>query len=255
MPYRPGMRHDQIGVQLYTVRGLASDDLEGTLRGVAAAGYRAVELAGLPQTAPGVLKRLLDENGLRAVASHEGIEHLRDDANAVAARLVELDCPRVIVPWMPEVDRRSANDVRRFATELGGFARIFAEHGIGLGYHNHDFEFAPLEGTTVWDILLAELPPGVEIELDVYWAAVGGRDPVATIRATAERVRLLHMKDRASGPEPRDAPVGEGILLLPEIVAAARAAGVEWYIVEQDEPRDPLADIARSYRYLGSLAE
>jgi sugar phosphate isomerase/epimerase len=156
---------------------------------------------------------------------------------------------------MPEEDRQTADGVRRFAIELGGFARSFAEQGIRLGYHNHDFEFAPLDGTTVWDVLLAELPPDVEIELDVYWAAIGGRDPVAEITATATRVRLLHMKDRAPGPEPHDAPVGEGTLPFSEIVEAARAAGVEWFIVEQDEPRDPLADIARSFRYLGSLAE
>ena len=63
---------------------------------------------------------------------------------------------------------------------------------------------------------------------------------MAEIRATAGRVRLLHMKDRAPGPEPHDAPAGEGTLPFPEIVEAARAAGVEWYIAEQDDPRDTL---------------
>lgn len=248
------MRLDQIALQLYTVRRLAAVDLPGTLRAVAAAGYRAVEVAGLPETAPGELGRLLDAAGLRVVAAHESIEHLRDDATAVADRLAEIGCPRAIVPWLPEGDRRTADDVRRFAAELGGFARSFAERGIGLGYHNHWFEFAPLDGTTVWDVLLAELPPEVELELDLYWAAVGGRDPVAEIRATADRVRLLHMKDRAPGPEPHDAPAGEGNLPFPEIIEAARATGVEWYIVEQDEPREPLDDITSAYRFLESLA-
>ena len=82
---------------------------------------------------------------------------------------------------MPEEDRATADDVRRFAAELGEFAGRLAGRGIRLGYHNHAFEFAPLEETTVWDVLLAELPPEVELELDVYWAAVGGRDPVAEI--------------------------------------------------------------------------
>jgi sugar phosphate isomerase/epimerase len=248
------MRADQIALQLYTVRRLAAVDLAGTLRSVAAAGYRAVELAGLPDTPPGELARLLAVAGLRVVASHEGIERLRADPNAVADRLAEVSCPRVIVPWMPEEDRRSVDDVRRFAAELGGFARTFDRRGIRLGYHNHAFEFASLNGTTVWDVLVAELPAEVELELDVYWAAVGGRDPVAEIRATAERVRLLHMKDRASGLEPRDAQPGEGTLPFPAIVDAAREARVEWYIVEQDEPRDPLEDIARGLHYLETLA-
>jgi sugar phosphate isomerase/epimerase len=254
MAYRQRMRNDQIALQLYTLRRLAAVDLPGTLRAVAAAGYRAVELAGLPETRPGELARLLDEAGLRVVAAHEGIEGLRNDAGAVAGRLAEVGCPRVIVPWMPDADRRTADDVRRFAAELGGLAGTFSERGIRVGYHNHAFEFESLDGTTVWDILLAELPPEVELELDVYWAAVGGRNPVAEIRANADRVRLLHMKDRTPGPEPHDAPAGEGDLPFPEIIEAGRAAGVEWYIAEQDEPRDALVDIASAYRYLESLA-
>lgn len=254
MAYRDRMRHDQIALQLYTVRRLAAVDLPGTLRAVAAAGYRAVEIAGLPETSPGELARLLDEAGLRAIAAHEGIERLRNDMREVTDRLAEVRCPRVIVPWIPDGDRRTADDVRRYAAELGGFARSLADQGIRLGYHNHAFEFETFDGTTVWDVLLAALPPEVEIELDVYWAAVGGREPVAEIRATASRVRLLHMKDRAPGREPRDAPAGEGTLPFPEIVEAARTAGVEWYIAEQDEPREPLEDIGSAYRYLESLA-
>jgi sugar phosphate isomerase/epimerase len=249
------MRQDQIALQLYTVRELMADDLAGTLRAVATAGYRAVELAGLPETEPGALASVLEDAGLRVVASHEGIERLREDVVAVADRLAAVGCPRMIVPWMPEEDRRTSDDVRRFAAELGAFARQLASRGIRLGYHNHAFEFAPLDGTTVWEILLAELSPEIEIELDVYWAAFGGRDPVAEIRGTADRVRLLHMKDRASGADPRDAPAGEGTLPFEAIVEAGRAAGVDWYIVEQDEPADPLVDIRSAYRFLGSLAD
>jgi sugar phosphate isomerase/epimerase len=247
------MRKDQIALQLYTVRSLMAVDLAGTLRALAATGFSAVELAGLPETSPGRLAALLDETGLRPVASHESVESLRMDASAVADRMADLGCPRVIVPWMPEDDRRTVDDVRRFASELGGFAQTFAQRGIRVGYHNHSFEFAPLDGTTAWDILLGELAPEVEIELDVYWVAVGGRDVATEIQA-AGRVRLLHMKDRAAGQEPHDAPAGEGILPFPAIIEAARAAGVEWYIVEQDEPNEPLADVAAALRYLESAA-
>jgi sugar phosphate isomerase/epimerase len=249
------MHSDQIALQLYTLRRLAAVDLAGTLQSVATAGYRAVELAGLPEIDASELKWMLDENGLQVVASHEGIERLRADAGAVAGRLVELGCRRAIVPWMPEADRATASALRRFTAELGDHARRLAQDGITLGYHNHDFEFAPLEGTTLWDVLLAGLPPDVELELDVYWASVGGRDPVTEIGAIADRVRLLHMKDRAAGPTPRDAPVGEGTLPFPAMIDAARAARVAWYIVEQDEPTEPLADIATSLHYLESLAD
>jgi sugar phosphate isomerase/epimerase len=247
------MRLDQIALQLYTVRRPAAVDLPGTLRAVASAGYHAVELAGLPDIAPLELARLLDEAGLRTVASHEGIARLRADPDAVATRMEAVGCSRVVVPWMPEEDRVTVEDVRRFAAELGGLARRFADRGIAIGYHNHAFEFAPLGGTTVWDVLLADLPAEVEIELDVYWASVGGRDPVAEIGAVGKRVRLLHMKDRSPGPEPRDVPVGRGILPFPEIIAAGRAVGVAWYVAEQDDPTDPLADIAVAAENLGRL--
>jgi sugar phosphate isomerase/epimerase len=248
------MRLDQIALQLYTVRALAAADLAATLGAVAAAGYRSVELAGLPDTAPHELARLLTETGLAAIASHESIERLRVDPTAVADRLDVLGCDRAVVPWIPEEDRRTGDDVLRFAAEVGVLARTFGDRGIRLAYHNHDFEFAPLDGTTVWDILLAELPAEVELELDVYWASVGGRDPVTEIRANADRVRLLHMKDRLGGPEPHDAPAGQGTLAFPEIVDAGRAAGVDWYVAEQDDPHDAVADISTAARYLESLA-
>jgi sugar phosphate isomerase/epimerase len=254
MAYRGAMRHDQIALQLYTVRRLAAVDLPGTLRAVAAAGYRAVEIAGLPDVDADQLARLLRENGLRAIAAHVGIEALREDANDVADRLVAMGCRRLVVPWIPDADRRTPADVSQFAAELGQYEHRFSTSGIRFAYHNHAFEFEPLDDTTVWDVLLAELPSAIDIELDVFWAAVGGRDPVAEIRATADRVRLLHMKDRAPGREARDAPAGEGNLSFPAIVEAARAAGVEWYIVEQDEPQEPLEDIASAFRYLESLA-
>ena len=248
------MRRDQIALQLYTVRRLAADDLPGTLRAVAEAGYRAVELAGLPQTPPAELASLLEENGLHAIASHEGMQALRANPTLVADRLTALGCPRLIVPSMPDADRRTADDVRRFAAELGAFAETFAERGIRIGYHNHSFEFEELDGAALWETLLDELPPEVEIELDVLWASVGGRDPVSEILAAGDRVRLLHLKDRAAGAEVRDAPPGQGTLAMQEIVDAGRDVGVEWYIVEQDEPQDPLTDIASGLRYLESLA-
>lgn len=249
------MRTDQIALQLWTVRRPAADDLGGTLQAVSTAGYAAVELAGLPDVDTGALADLLRKSGLSAVASHEGMDRLRSDPDGVADRLSALGCPRAIVPWMAEAERRSVDSVRRFARDVAAVATRLADRGIRVGYHNHDFEFARLDGTTtLWDVLLDELPESVELEIDVHWAAVGGLDPVAEIERLGGRVRLLHMKDRTAGPEPRDAPPGEGSIPFPAIVEAGRAAGVEWYIVEQDEPHDPLRDVARGRAYLAGLA-
>ncbi len=254
MPYRAGMRHDQIALQLYTVRHEAAADLPGTLRAVAAAGYQNVEVAGLPDTEPDVLASFMRDAGLAVVAAHEGIDRLREAPDAVADGLAAIGCPKVVVPWMPEADRTTADDVRRFAVELGILADRFAERGMRFGYHNHSFEFAPLDGTTIWDILLTDLPRTVDLELDVYWAANGGRDPVELIQAAGPRVRTMHMKDRSAAPGHADVPAGQGTLDFPTIVAAGRDAGVEWYIAEQDDATAPLDDIASAFGYLTSLA-
>lgn len=245
------MRNDQIAVQLYTVRDLAAQDLPGTLRRVASAGYRAVEVAGLPRVAAAALRTMLDDEGLQVVAAHHALADFRRDRNGSLDALATIGAPRVIVPWLAEEDRGSPDAVRAVAVELAGISDAAASHGISLGYHNHDFEFAPIGGTTAWDVLLDALPPSVEIELDVYWAARAGRDPAALIADLGNRVRLLHMKDLAGGPEGKDAPAGDGVLAWDAIVAAARGAGVEWYIVEQDNPGDdPIAAITRGRDYL-----
>lgn len=252
--YRRRMRRDQIALQLYTVRDLAREDLGGTLREVAAAGYRFVEVAGIAESAETGLPPLLRDAGLSAIAVHRGLEALRVSVAAAADRLDELDCRRLVVPSLPDDERTTADGVRRLAHELNEIARRLADRGIRLGYHNHAAEFRPLDGTTMWQVLLAELAPEIELEVDVYWASIGGRDPVEVIREGGARVRLLHMKDRAAGEEPRDAPAGGGTLDMAAIVRGGRDAGVEWYIVEQDDPADALVDIATARRNLEALA-
>lgn len=248
------MRRDRIGLQLFTVRDLLAADLPGALRAVADAGFRAVELARLAHVPPAELARALDEAGLTVIASHEPIELLRADPVAVADRLRAVGCDLAIVPALPEKDRATIADVRRAAADLRRLVPRLAERGVRLGYHNHDDEFAALEGTTAWDVLLAELPPEVVVELDVFWVAVGGRDPIDELGRLGDRAQLVHLKDRLPGIVPRDAPPGEGDLPLEAIVEAARAAGVEWYIAEMVDAADPLAATATAARYLERLA-
>lgn len=249
------MRPDQIAVQLYTLRELAARDLPGTLHAVSEAGYRAVELAGLPPIEAEALRDLLAAEGLQPIGSHESLERLRLDLDGILARMTVLGCPRIIVPWLPDAERTTADAARRLAEELGRIAEASAGQGIRLGYHNHAFEFEPLDGTTVWDVLVDALPPEVELELDVYWAAFAGRDPVELIRGLDERLRLLHMKDMASGPARNDAAPGDGILPWPAIVSAGTEKGVDWFVVEKDDPTNAIDEVTRGIVYLLSLAQ
>lgn len=250
-----GMRADQIAVQLYTLRDLTSRDLPGTLRAVAQAGFQAVELAGLPPIEAEALRDALGSNGLRPMGSHESLERLRHDLVGILDRMTVLGCPRIVVPWLPEAERADSDGVRRLAAELGQIGSACADRGIVLGYHNHDFEFAPLDGTTVWTVLLDALPTIVELELDVFWASIGGQDPVALIEGADERLRLLHMKDRATGPVRQDVAPGDGILPWPAIADAGTRRGVEWYVIEKDDTTNALADVTSGLRFLSGLAE
>jgi sugar phosphate isomerase/epimerase len=245
---------DQIAVQLYTLRELLRDDVPGTLRSVAAAGYRAVELAGLPEMPAERLRDLLAVAGLRPMGAHVSLEAMRRDLDGELERAAVLGCPRLIVPWLPEAERATVDGVRRLAGEMGALGERIEAAGRRLGYHNHDFEFAALDGTTIWDVLLDTLPANVDLELDVYWATVAGMDPVQLIGASGGRIRLLHMKDKAAGPDRRDVAPGDGILPWPSIVDAGTGAGVEWYVVEKDDTTNALADVTKARRFLHDLA-
>jgi sugar phosphate isomerase/epimerase len=162
-----------------------------------------------------------------------------------------LGCQYVVVPWSGEMYRGSTVQVRELVNLLNSYGQRFADAGLRLAYHNHQFEFAPLDGSTMWELLAAETDPAlVDLELDVFWAEVGGFDPIDLIGRYSARLPLLHLKDRAHGPDNTDLPVGAGVLPWERILAAADAAGVQWGIVEQDHPGDPLDDIRRSFHYL-----
>src|SRR5512134_2404894 len=107
----PHMRPDQIAVQLYTLRAETARDLPGTLHKVSAAGYRSVELAGLPPIEPEALRDLLATEQLRPIASHESLASLRTGLDDVLDRMSVVGCPRVIVPWLPDEERAAPADV------------------------------------------------------------------------------------------------------------------------------------------------
>jgi sugar phosphate isomerase/epimerase len=247
------MTTDAIALQLYTVRDLVSQDFIGALHQVADAGYRAVELAGTAGMAPADLRAALDTVGLRAVSAHVRLDDLRRPAQDLLAQLQPLGCSYAALAWLPAEERGSVEGTKRLAELLNEWSRTFQTRGIRFGYHNHDFEFAPLGSTTMFELLTAETDPDlVFFELDVYWATYAGLDPAELIRRYAGRLPLLHMKDMRAGDR-SFAPVGTGVLKWHAIVEAARAAGTEWFVVEQDTSNRPLEDVRTSLHNLRLL--
>ncbi len=245
------MKIEQVALQLYTVRNLTSKDMLGTLRQLAEIGYRNVELAGYGNSTAGDIRATLDDVGMRAIAAHVAFARIEQETDAVLAEMETVGCPTVVVPSIGEEYRTSPEQVRRLVEKLNHLGKRLGAAGLRLGYHNHAFEFAPLDGTTMWELIAQETDPSlVDLELDAYWTVVGGFDPVDLLQRYGSRVRLLHLKDRAREEGRTDAPVGHGTIDWEPILKAAAAAGTEWYIVEQDHPQDALADVRLSFEQL-----
>ena len=252
------MRRDQVSLQLYTLREHTARDMAATLQAVAAMGYPAVEFAGYGGLSPRELRSVLDEHGLRASGVHVPLDAWEADPAAALADLQTIGCAHAVVPMAPEERRRDEESVKKLAESFNHWGELCRSRGMTFSYHNHNFEFAPLGGseTTMWEVLLRETDPEVvSLELDLYWAQYARVDPETLLRDNASRISLVHLKDMASDEERSDAPVGEGTLPWPDLLRAAEDAGAEWYIVEQDHPKDPLEDVQSSLRNLESMAD
>ncbi len=253
------MNTSQIGLELYSVRGLTNEDMIGTLRKVAAIGYPTVEFAGYGGVPVSELRAALDDLGLKAVASHVALDNFRNRFDETLVELQTLGIKDALVPWVAPADREVFfADIPKLAETFSDWGARCRDAGIRFGYHNHDFEFAPAangDGTILDAILAATDPSLVHLELDAYWAAYAGVDPVAFLNRYSGRVPILHVKDMAAGDDRAITAVGEGVLPWSAILPAAEDAGTEWYIIEYDNPQDPLADVTTSYNNLKSIVE
>jgi sugar phosphate isomerase/epimerase len=249
------MRQDQISLQLYSVRGETARDMRGTLRRVSEIGYPAVEFAGYGELSPEDLKTTIDDLGLKASGAHVPFDSWDADPEAIISDMHTLESSHAILPIAPADQRTDEAAVAGLAESLNRWGDLCRRAGVTFSYHNHDFEFAPLGRTTMWDVLVRETDPGlVHFELDLYWVRYAGADPEPLLRDLGDRIPLVHLKDMAPDEQRSDLPVGEGTMPWTPLLQAADAAGVEWYVAEQDNPADALEDVRTSLRSMSGLA-
>jgi sugar phosphate isomerase/epimerase len=243
-------------LQLYTVREqMTADNRGAVLAQVAALGYGAVEPVNILNDPDG-LRADLDEVGLRACSVHA--VPAGEQAEAVVRATRTLGADTVIVPFLPSQRFADAGSVAEVARELNEMAARIGGDGLRLGYHNHDFELSSLVGgRPALEVLADQLDDSVLLELDTYWAAVGGQDVAALLRRLGDRVGYLHVKD---GPiVNRDdymTAVGSGRMPVAEILAASSSP--QWHIVELDRcATDMMTAVGDSLKWLISqgLAE
>ncbi|MCL4540976.1 MAG: sugar phosphate isomerase/epimerase [Chloroflexi bacterium] len=241
-----------VALQLYTLREQLAADFTGVIKRVGQMGYMGVELAGYGGLSAEALKELLDEAGLRIAGDHVGLDRLENQLDGVIAFSKAIGNDTVVLPAVPAQRRGDLAGWRSLADELTHIGERFVDQGLTFCYHNHAWEFAPLDGTDGFHVLFGESDPRyVKIELDTFWAKKGGFDPVALMREFSGRVPLLHLKDMTADEEATFAEVGEGTMDFQAIFQAATVAGARWYIVEQDRcRRSPLESVAISLRHL-----
>ncbi len=277
------LRHGvPLGVQLYTVASELNADFDGTLAKLRAIGVRTVETASFHRRTPVQLRASFDRAGLLCTSAHvplkaflPGDPGLDGDLDTLAASMHVIGATTVVMPSPPirtpitslegfvtAVGALTRDDWMRTAETLNRIGKSLHRRGITLGYHNHNFEFAPQNWGTAFDLLLRETDPTIiSFEMDAGWVAAAGIDPIALLSAHPNRFTQMHIKDiKASTTtnfKGRQDPteVGSGKMNWPTILPAAYAAGVRGFFVEQEPPfaGPPIDSIAKSAAFLLSL--
>jgi sugar phosphate isomerase/epimerase len=253
--------HQPLGVQLYTVRKLAEANLPAVLKQIRAVGYQEVETYWNVYTHPAKeLRHMIDDAGLSVPSGHfdySGLDGKFDYAQ-------QLGLNWMVCPMLPESQRSSWEGFRAAAKQFNEWGKRASDMGMRFAFHNHDYEFKSLNGKLGYDVLLEETDPTlVYYEMDCYWVAQSGNDPVEMLHRLGRRVRMLHLKDRKPGFPPSNdmsessshfTEVGHGSIDWKAILDTAHGLGIEYYFVEQDEtPGNPIASIRSSYQYLRTL--
>ncbi len=233
----------QVALELYTVRDETSRDFAGTLRSVAQLGYSGVEFAGYGNLNAQEMAALLAETGLRVAGTHVRLEELQGLRLDESIRYCkDIGCSILVLPSLPH-EWRSLAGIEELAPQLNAIGQQCREHGIIFGYHNHDFEFVRVHDSYLLEHLLHLTDAAlVAIELDVYWAAYAGVDPLAFLQEHAGRIALIHLKDMAADRSMTE--VGKGILDMRGICDFAEQHGL-WGVVEHDHPTMPSLESAR----------
>jgi sugar phosphate isomerase/epimerase len=250
-----GKKIDSIGLQLYTVRREMERDFEGTLNKVAAIGFKEVEFAGYFNRTPDQVKAALARAGLSAPAAHVSLNAIREAWPATIRAAHAIGHRYLILAWLFPEERKSIDDYKRLADLLNSAGEAAKKEGLLLGYHNHDFEFEPLDGQVPYDLLMSATSADlVKMELDLYWIAKANRDPLKYFDSNPGRFHLVHVKDMDNTPKRFFTEAGRGVIDFKRIFARSQKAGFKHFFVEQDEsPGSPFDSIKISFDYLKGL--
>jgi len=239
-----------VGLQLYTIRDAMDADVPGSLKKISDLGYKNVELASYANGkfygySPKEFKKMVNDLGMEIISSHTQVEAAGitiDNAQKMADDHAELGVKYCVQPWINE-ENRNIETYKKMIADWNKVGEIMKNVGIQFAYHNHNFEFKPVDGLVpYYDIFMPEMDADlITMEIDLFWANKAGQDPVEMFKKYPGRFQLFHMKDMYTKQEPffdviKDdiAPVGAGIIDFKSILAAKDIAGMKYLFVEDD---------------------
>jgi sugar phosphate isomerase/epimerase len=251
------------GIQLYSMRDYIPKDARGVLAKVAKAGYKEVETYGYNKAGgfwgltAKEFKAVLAANGLTTPSGHYDMDSFMRTGNQDEL-MVYMEAAKnsgqtyIIVPYLNENLRATTDQFKAAAEKLNKAGELCKAAGLKLGYHNHDFEFKAIDGTTLYDVMLKETQPGlVDFEMDIYWVVRAGLDPVKLIQAHPKRFPLWHVKDMDKAKPDLNTEVGSGSIDFAKIFALSATAGLTHLFMEQENfSMDAYQSITQSATYL-----
>lgn len=241
-----------IGIQLYTVRAEMEKDFAGTLKRIAAIGYQEVEFHNYFDHSPADVRQLLADLGLKSPSVHMNAREMRDNPDPLIEQAKEVGHEFALIAWTMPEDRETLDQYKGWADVCNDVAERCKNAGLRFAYHNHNFEFEPIDGVLPYDILMQNTDPSlVGFELDFYWAKAAGQNISDVLSKAPERFPLCHIKDM--DPSGAMADVGAGIIDFTDILASKVASGIEHYYVERDDATAPFESAAISHAALETI--
>ena len=251
-----------IGVQLYSFRNEMKQDVAGTLAKVKAMGITEVEAAGYNWKSAAEFRQMLDKTGLKVVSFFADYNKLNNDFESVVNDAQALGAKYVIVGWIPHQKEFTLEDCNRAIVDFNKWGEKLAARGLRFAYHIHGYEFRPHEKGTMMDKIFAETnSKNVAFEMDVYWVAHPGQDPVKFLEKNAKRIELMHLKDMQKGLKgdlsghsdvETNVTLGTGQIDIAGVVRLARKAGVKYLFIEDESSRS-MQQVPHSLSYLKTL--
>jgi sugar phosphate isomerase/epimerase len=258
-----------VGLQLYSLRDQLPKDVKGVIAKVAAAGYKEVETFGYSKqhgfwglTAK-EFSTLLKQHGLTTPSGHFGLDEYfvkgkTTDLESYIEASHATGSTYIIVPSINGEILKSADQFKMIAEKMNKAAEICKRAGLKLGYHNHNFEWKPVDGTTFYDVLLKNTDPAtVHMEMDIFWVVRAGQNPVELFKRHPGRYAFCHIKDRDKTKTDLNTEIGKGTIDFKTILSPAniKTAGLKHFIVEQENyiNIDPYVSIKESADYCKNI--